>query len=65
MLTSDGCFIAREFAELLKGEKQMRSSKRTSMRPPTGKKVKELQIRIAKAVRVSEQPGQLVHKPAF
>jgi CRISPR/Cas system CSM-associated protein Csm2 small subunit len=65
--TSDGCFIARKFAELLKEEKQMRSflnenihaSSRRKLNwnsinwKKVRKKVKELQIRIAKAVHQS------------
>jgi RNA-directed DNA polymerase len=65
VLTSDGCFIARKFAELLKGEKQMRSCLKENIHASSHrklnwnsinwkrveKKVKELQIRIAKAVR--------------
>lgn len=63
MLTSVGCFAAKECAELLKEEKQMRISKKihASSRRKVNwdsinwkkveKKVKELQARIAKAVR--------------
>jgi hypothetical protein len=64
--TSDRCFIARTFAELLKEEKQMRSSPNENIHASSRRKlnwnaikwkrverkVKELQIRIAKAVDI-------------
>jgi hypothetical protein len=63
MQTSDGCFGARESGELLKEEKQMRISEEihASCRPRLSwngigwntveKKVKELQMHIAQAIR--------------
>jgi hypothetical protein len=48
--TSDGCFGARESGELLKEEKHMRISEEIHASCRL-KKVKELQMRIAQAIR--------------